>query len=108
MQDRLAGSGWLHCRPFKDFAAKGFAAAAAFLPVALMGAASAQAQEAAGGEANLKLPDLSTVQFLGVDGHRLLTFGLLFCVLGLIFGTTIFVKLKNLSGAPQHARDVRN
>ncbi len=48
------------------------------------------------GEANLKLPDLSQVQFLGVDGHKLLMFGMLFCVLGLVFGMTIFVGLKNL------------
>ena len=39
-----------------------------------------------GGEAALKLPDLSSVSFLGVDGHRLLMIGLLFCVFGLGFG----------------------
>src|SRR6202012_1194996 len=39
---------------------------------------------------------LSTVQFFGIDGHKLLTFGLLFCVLGLAFGMTIYVALKNL------------
>jgi K(+)-stimulated pyrophosphate-energized sodium pump len=50
----------------------------------------------AGGEAALNLPDLSTVSFLGVDGHRLLMIGLLFCVFGLGFGMTIFMRLKNL------------
>jgi K(+)-stimulated pyrophosphate-energized sodium pump len=50
----------------------------------------------AGGEAALKLPDLSSVSFLGVDGHRLLMIGLLFCVFGLGFGMTIFMRLKNL------------
>jgi K(+)-stimulated pyrophosphate-energized sodium pump len=54
------------------------------------------AQESAGGEASLKLPDLSTVNFLGTDGHRLLLWGLLFCVFGLAFGMTIYVRLKNL------------
>ncbi|MBI3483708.1 MAG: sodium-translocating pyrophosphatase, partial [Acidobacteria bacterium] len=49
-----------------------------------------------GGEASLKLPDLSQVQFMGVDGHRLLTFGLLFCVFGLSFGMVIYTRLKNL------------
>src|SRR5271169_6250863 len=49
-----------------------------------------------GGEAALKLPDLSSVSFLGVDGHRLLMIGLLFCVLGLAFGMFIFMRLKNL------------
>ena len=30
------------------------------------------AQEEGGGEANLQLPDLSSVAFLGMDGHKLL------------------------------------
>ncbi len=50
----------------------------------------------AGGEAALKLPDLSTVSFLGIDGHRLLMIGLLFCVFGLGFGLAIYMRLKNL------------
>jgi K(+)-stimulated pyrophosphate-energized sodium pump len=54
------------------------------------------APESVGGEANLKLPDLSQVTFLGIDGHRLLLFGILFCVFGLAFGLTIYTKLKNL------------
>src|SRR6267142_2913320 len=55
------------------------------------------AQEAGGGEAALRLPDLSTVKFLaGIDGHTLLLIGLLFCVLGLLFGLAIYMKLKNL------------
>jgi len=49
-----------------------------------------------GGEAALKLPDLSSVSFLGIDGHRLLMIGLLFCLFGLGFGMAIFVRLKNL------------
>jgi K(+)-stimulated pyrophosphate-energized sodium pump len=69
--------------------------------VALSAAATAygappSGQEAAGGEANLKLPDLSQVTFLGVDGHKLLLWGLLFCVFGLGFGLMIYSKLKNL------------
>ena len=40
----------------------------------------------AGGEANLVLPDLSTVSFLGIDGHTLLLAGLVVCALGLLFG----------------------
>src|SRR5271169_5716121 len=54
------------------------------------------APETAGGEANLKLPDLSSVNFLGIDGHKLLLFGILFCVFGLAFGMAIYTKLKNL------------
>lgn len=49
-----------------------------------------------GGEANLVLPDLSTVNFLGMNGHALLMIGLLFCVGGLLFGLAIYVQLKNL------------
>jgi K(+)-stimulated pyrophosphate-energized sodium pump len=69
--------------------------ALAVLPLTAM-AAWAQAPEAAG-EASLKLPDLSQVTFFGIDGHKLLLFGILFCVFGLIFGLTIYQRLKNLS-----------
>jgi K(+)-stimulated pyrophosphate-energized sodium pump len=59
--------------------------------------AQSEAAHATGGEAALKLPDLSQVTFVGgMNGHRLLTFGLLFCVFGLLFGLAIFTKLKNL------------
>src|SRR5438874_13145915 len=63
--------------------------------IALLAAASARADEA-GGEANLKLPDLSQVKFLGIDGHTLLLFGILFCLFGLAFGLVIYTRLKNL------------
>ena len=55
-----------------------------------------QSEHAGGGEANLVLPDLSTVQFFGMNGHALLMIGLLFCVGGLLFGLAIYVQLKNL------------
>jgi K(+)-stimulated pyrophosphate-energized sodium pump len=67
--------------------------------VMLASAATALAQrapESAGGEAKLKLPDLSQVNFLGVDGHKLLLFGILFCIFGLAFGLTIYQRLKHL------------
>src|ERR1019366_10762219 len=56
------------------------------------------AEEAGGGEAALKLPDLSSVSFLNnaIDGHKLLLIGILFCVFGLAFGMFIFMRLKNL------------
>jgi len=66
--------------------------------MALLGAAATQAQEA-GGEAALKVPDLSQVTFLGIDGHKLLLFGIVFCVFGLIFGLAIYSRLK---GMPVH------
>jgi len=56
------------------------------------------AQDAApGGEANLKVPDLSQVTFLnGIPGDKLLVWGLLICALGLLFGVVIYAKLKAL------------
>jgi K(+)-stimulated pyrophosphate-energized sodium pump len=66
--------------------------------LSMLACVSARAQEVqeAGGEANLKLPDLSQVSFLGIDGHKILLFGLIFCMFGLIFGLAIYSKLKNL------------
>ncbi|HEX8177728.1 MAG TPA: sodium-translocating pyrophosphatase [Pyrinomonadaceae bacterium] len=58
-------------------------------------ASSAMAREG-GGEANLVLPDVSQVQFLGLDGRTLLLMGLGVCVLGLVFGMVIYMQLKNL------------
>jgi len=74
---------------------------AKIVSVLMLGATAALAQpadEAVGGEANLKLPDLHSVSFLNnaIDGHKLLLIGILFCVFGLLFGLTIYTKLKNL------------
>ena len=41
---------------------------------------------AAGGEASLVLPDLGSVDFLGMSGQTLLTFGLIVCVVGSVIG----------------------
>jgi K(+)-stimulated pyrophosphate-energized sodium pump len=62
-------------------------------------------QERGGGEANLVLPDLSTVEFRGINSRTLLTGGLVVCVLGLLFGLMVFTQTKNL---PVHAamRDI--
>jgi K(+)-stimulated pyrophosphate-energized sodium pump len=55
------------------------------------------AKESAGGEANLILPDMSSVSFLGgTSGSRLLSIGLIFCGLGGLFGLMIYVQLKGL------------
>ena len=61
-----------------------------------LGAPAVLAQPRESGEAALKLPDLSQVTFMGVDGHRLLMVGLVFCFLGLMFGLAIYMQLKNL------------
>jgi K(+)-stimulated pyrophosphate-energized sodium pump len=59
-------------------------------------AALAAGGDEASGESNLKLPDLSQAQFLGVDGHKLLMFGILFCVFGLLFGLVSYSRVKGL------------
>jgi K(+)-stimulated pyrophosphate-energized sodium pump len=71
-------------------------AGAATALLTLLSAAGAAAQENPGGEAGLKLPDLSQVTFLGIDGHKLLEIGILFCIFGLAFGLAIYSRLKNL------------
>jgi K(+)-stimulated pyrophosphate-energized sodium pump len=75
-------------------------AAGSLAVLAIIGAAPAWAQqpssEAAAGEANLKVPDLSQVSFLGTDGHKLLMIGILFCIFGLLFGLVTYSRLKNL------------
>jgi len=84
---------WLACAWSLSCRFTKFGAATAALT--LLTAASALADEA-GGEASLKLPDLSQVTFLGIDGHKLLLFGIVICVFGLAFGLAIYTRLKNL------------
>jgi K(+)-stimulated pyrophosphate-energized sodium pump len=73
------------------------AGGAAMLLCSVAAFAQQPAPESVGGEANLKLPDLSSVTFLnGIDGHKLLLFGIFFCILGLAFGLAIYSHLKNL------------
>ena len=76
--------------------------AAAFIIVNVITAlavepASAGAAHQPGGEANLVLPDLSSVNFLGgVNGRSLLLIGLLVSALGMIFGLIIYKQLQRL------------
>ena len=67
-----------------------------FAAIAFCVTAPAVFAQGHGGEAALKLPDLSSMVFRGIDGHRLLLIGILFCFLGLLFGLVIFIQLKNL------------
>ena len=83
----------------------------AVVALVTVSAAAAFAQpegETAGGEASLKLPDLSQVSFFNgaIDGHKLLLIGILFCLFGLGFGMAIFWRLKNLSCPPIDARNL--
>jgi K(+)-stimulated pyrophosphate-energized sodium pump len=74
----------------------GFLLGALFLPTGAMAQAPTSSAHEGGGEASLILPDLSQVDFHGVNARTLLTAGLGVCVLGLLFGLIIFTKLKNL------------
>ena len=47
-------------------------------------------------EATLVLPDLASVQFMGMTGKSLLMGGLIVCILGMVFGLTIYNQLKNM------------
>src|ERR1700722_12901509 len=63
----------------------------------LTGSSALFAQES-GGEAGLKLPDLSQATFMGgANGRTLLMVGLLVSALGLVFGLVSYTKLRNLS-----------
>jgi K(+)-stimulated pyrophosphate-energized sodium pump len=70
-----------------------FGAFALLLALALVPAA------AAASEAELKLPDLRRVTFLGVDGWTLLASGFAICALGLVFG---FLQYHQLRKMPVH------
>jgi K(+)-stimulated pyrophosphate-energized sodium pump len=79
----------------KAFLNRPYKTVAALLGLLLPTFAGAQ-ESAGGGEANLVLPDLSSVHFFGLTGHNLLMIGLLFCAAGLLFGLVIFEQLKNM------------
>ncbi|HMI52413.1 MAG TPA: sodium-translocating pyrophosphatase [Candidatus Saccharimonadales bacterium] len=86
---------WLKNAWLRSISITKFGVAAAFL--SLLGAAAARAAEG-GGEAGLKLPNLSDVAFLNgaIDGHKLLLYGIIICIFGLLFGLVIYTKLKNM------------
>src|SRR5437764_1620564 len=67
-------------------------AAAAFAFVAALAAAPA----ALASEADLKLPKLSSVKFLGIPGDTLLMFGLIICLAGLAFGLFFYQRLRKM------------
>jgi K(+)-stimulated pyrophosphate-energized sodium pump len=54
------------------------------------------AAETGGGEANLIVPDLSAVEFFGINARLLLGIGLIVCLLGLVFGLYNYLRVKNL------------
>ena len=52
------------------------------------------------GEADLVIPDLSSVTFLNIDGRTLLLSGIAICVFGLIFGLRQFLSIKKMPAHP--------
>lgn len=73
------------------------AAGAAFVAISAI-SAFAQEPHRAGGEANLKLPDLSQVTFLGgTNGRTLLMVGIGVSLLGMVFGLMIYTQLKKMA-----------
>src|SRR6202161_4845903 len=97
MRTWLANAAFQARRVLSVFLKTSFAAAT-LLAVSAGSALAQPAGETAGGEASLKLPDLSQVSFLNgaIDGHKLLLIGILFCIFGLGFGMVIYMRLKNL------------
>jgi K(+)-stimulated pyrophosphate-energized sodium pump len=65
------------------------------LSLAAAGWAQSAAPEA-GGEANMILPNLHQGTFLGTSGTVILTWGLLICALGLLFGFITYARLRDL------------
>ncbi|MEI9942324.1 MAG: sodium-translocating pyrophosphatase [Pseudomonadota bacterium] len=57
---------------------------------------AAAAEPHHGGEANLVLPDLSSVEVLGMSGSALLELGMVVAALGLVFGVVTLLQVKNL------------
>src|SRR5262245_54258049 len=59
-------------------------------------APAAPASHTRGGEASLQMPDVGTVQLMGINGRTLLLSGLGVCVLGLVFGLVIYKRIEKL------------
>jgi len=57
---------------------------------------AAAAEPHRGGEADLVLPDLSSVEVLGMSGSALLQLGMVVAALGLVFGVVTLLQVKNL------------
>src|SRR5712672_159721 len=61
-------------------------------------AQSVPVEHKAGGDANLVIPDLSQVSFLGgIHGRSLLMGGLVICAFGLLFGLVFYGQLKRMA-----------
>jgi K(+)-stimulated pyrophosphate-energized sodium pump len=73
-------------------------AGAAFAAISAISAFAQEPAHRPGGEANLKLPDLSTVSFMGgTNGRTLLMVGIVVSLLGMVFGLMIYTQLKKMA-----------
>jgi K(+)-stimulated pyrophosphate-energized sodium pump len=79
----------------------------AVITLALASASLLLPASARANDADLLLPDLHSQQFLGLNGHLLLTLGLAIPLLGIIFGLVIYGQLKRLP-VHQTMHDVSN
>jgi K(+)-stimulated pyrophosphate-energized sodium pump len=92
----------MRCGPSRRERARRALAGIGLLALLLMGAPLSAAQpegamaHTGGGEANLVLPDLGSVEFLGMSGRSLLMGGLAVSALGLLFGLVILRQLRSL------------
>jgi len=60
------------------------------------------------GEADIKLPDLTTISFLGgaLQGITILNVGLVICLIGMIFGIIQYVQNKKSARTQSNARRI--
>jgi len=75
---------------------RGSARSRKILAALLALAASPWATASWASEAELIIPNLGSVSFLGIDGHSLLLFGLIVCLGGMAFGLVQYVQIRNL------------
>ncbi|HEX7511859.1 MAG TPA: sodium/proton-translocating pyrophosphatase, partial [Candidatus Methylomirabilis sp.] len=59
-------------------------------------AVSLFAAAAGASEADLTIPDLGSVNFVGMSGHNLLLFGLIICIGGMAFGLVQYMQIRKL------------
>jgi len=75
---------------------RGFAAPPRIVAGLLALAASLCDSAAWASEAELKIPDLGSVNFVGMTGHNLLLFGLIVCIGGMLFGLVQYMQIRSL------------
>ena len=75
---------------------RGFAPLPRILAGLLVLAASLPAGGAWASEAELKIPDLGSVNFVGMSGHNLLLLGLVICIGGMLFGLVQYMQIRSL------------